>query len=76
MAANCVYSIRIREDVKKIMDEMKDVNWQAEIRKMVEDIVREKKRQKLLHESDALREQTGDIGIGAWELIREDRDAR
>jgi hypothetical protein len=59
-----------------MMDEMKEVNWQAEIRKMVEDIVREKKRQKLLHESDVLREQTGDIGIGASELIREDRDAR
>jgi hypothetical protein len=58
------------------MDEMTDVNWQLDIRKLVEEMVMEKKRQKLLAESDALRELTGDIGIGASELIREDRDAR
>jgi uncharacterized UPF0146 family protein len=76
MAANSVYSIRIRTDVKQIMDEMTDVNWQLDIRKLVEEMVMEKKRQKLLAESDALRELTGDIGISASELIREDRDAR
>ena len=76
MAANSVYSIRIRTDVKRIMDEMTDVNWQLDIRKLVEEMVMEKKRQKLLAESDALRELTGDIGISASELIREDRDAR
>ena len=35
-----------------------------------------KKRQKLLAEADEVRERTGDLGISASELIREDRDAR
>jgi hypothetical protein len=59
-----------------MMEEMHDVNWQLDIRRMVEEMVMEKKRQKLLAESDALREKTGDIGISASELIRDDRDAR
>jgi len=59
-----------------MMDEMKDINWQSDIRQMIEELVREKKRQRLLAESDRLRERTKDIGIGASELIREDRDAR
>jgi len=59
-----------------MMDEMKDINWQSDIRQMIEELVREKKRQRLLAESDRLREQTKDIGISASELIREDRDAR
>ena len=63
-------------DVLNIMDEMKDVNWQWDIRQMVEDLVREKKRQTLLAEARELRKGTKNIGISASELIREDRDAR
>ena len=59
-----------------MMDEMKDINWQSDIRQMIEELVREKKRQRLLAESDRLRERTKDIAISASELIREDRDAR
>ena len=55
---------------------MPDVNWQSDIRQAVVDIVKARKRQKLLTESDAVRERTKDIGISASELIREDRDAR
>ena len=62
-------------DVLNIMDEMKDVNWQWDIRQMVEDLVREKKRQTLLAEARELRKGTKNIGISASELIREDRDA-
>jgi hypothetical protein len=76
VSTTCVYTIRIPKDVRKIMDEMKDVNWQSDIRQMVEDLVREKKRQTLLAEARELRKGTKNIGISASELIREDRDAR
>jgi hypothetical protein len=59
-----------------MMDEMKDINWQSDIRQAVEDLVREKRRHKLLGEAGELRAGTKNIGISASELIREDRDAR
>ncbi len=76
MSASCVYTIRIPEDVRKAMDEMKDINWQSDIRQAVVEMVKAKKRQKLLAEADEVRERTRDLGISASELIREDRDAR
>ena len=59
-----------------MMDEMKDINWQSDIRQTVEELVRERKREKLLAEARELRKGTRNIGISASELIREDRDAR
>ncbi len=59
-----------------MMDEMKDINWQSDIRQVVEEPVREKRRHILLTEARALRKTTKNIGISASELIREDRDAR
>ena len=76
MATSCVYTIRIPNEVRKAMDEMPGVNWQSDIRQAVVDMVKARKRQKLLTESDAVREKTKDIGISASELIGEDRDAR
>jgi len=76
MSTSSVYTIRIPTEVRQIMDEMKDVNWQSDIRQVIEELVREKKRQKLLAEARELRKETKNIGISASELIREDRDAR
>jgi hypothetical protein len=59
-----------------MMDEMKDINWQSEIRQSVVELAKEKKRQKLLAEARELRKGTKNLGISASELIREDRDAR
>jgi len=59
-----------------MMDEMKDINWQSDIRQAIEDLVREKRRQRLLSEASRLRKDTKNIGISASEMIREDRDAR
>ena len=59
-----------------MMDEMKDINWQSDIRIMIEELVQEKRRQKLLAEASEIRKGTKNIGISASELIREDRDAR
>ena len=59
-----------------MMDEMKDIDWQSNIRQAIEDLVRGKRRQRLLSEASRLRKDTKNIGISASELIREDRDAR
>lgn len=76
MSASCVYTIRIPAEVRQMMDEMKDINWQSDIRQAVEELVRERRRDKLLSEARELRKATKNIGISASELIRVDRDAR
>lgn len=74
--ATHVFSIRVAEEIHRTMEDMKDVNWNADIKKLVEEFVREKKRERLLKESDAIRSRTRKIGVSAANLIREDRDAR
>ena len=71
-----VYSIRIDDRGRRMMDEMNDVNWQAEIRQSVERMVREKKKQKLLEEAKELWKDQIPNKVGAAEMIKEDRDAR
>ena len=63
-------------EVRQMMDEMKDINWQSDIRQAVEELVREKRRHVLLNEARELRRATKNIGVSGSELIREDRDAR
>ena len=69
-----VYSIRISEEVKKMM-ECIDLNWQEELRKVVEDRVREEYKKKLLNNARELRKKMK-TSVPAAELIREDRDER
>lgn len=76
MSTNCVYSIRIGEDVRRMMDELPDVNWQAEIRQAVERMVREKKKARLLDEAQELWKRQKPNEVGAAAMIRKDRDAR
>jgi len=76
MKTTNVYTIRIPSQVRQMMDEMKDVNWQSEIRQAVEDLVRKRRRERLLSDAGEVRKKTMDIGISASDLIREDRDAR
>ena len=59
----------------KIMEEMKEINWQEEIRRAVEELVRNKRREKLLAEAKEIRKEMK-ISVSSAELIREDRDAR
>jgi len=70
-----VYSIRIPQELRKMMEEMKEINWQEEIRRAVEELVRNKNREKLLAEAKEIREDMK-ISVSSVELIREDRDAR
>ena len=70
-----VYSIRLEERVRRLMDEMSDINWQAEIKQAVERMIREKKKQRLLAEAQELWKRQKTNTVGAAEMIREDRDA-
>ena len=74
MSTQPVYSIRVPKEVYELMKEMKDVDWQTEIRTMVEELVKKKKKERLLFEAKTLRKDMK--AINAAELIREDRDAR
>lgn len=70
-----VYSVRIPPNLRKMMEEMKEVNWQEEIRTKIEELVRDKNKQRLLAEAREVRsEMTREIS--ASELIRADRDER
>jgi len=72
-----LYAIILNKDTTggKIMEEMKEINWQEEIRRVVEELVRNKKREKLLAEAKEIRKEMK-ISVSSAELIREDRDAR
>ena len=69
-----VYSIRISEEVKKMMEAL-DLDWQEEFREIVERRVREEYRKMLLRRGKELREKMK-ASVPAAELVREDRDER
>ncbi len=54
---------------------MKDPNRQSDIRQAVDAQICERIREMLLAEAQELRKETKNIGIGASEFIRQDRDA-
>jgi uncharacterized UPF0146 family protein len=74
MSTKTVYSIRVPEEIRELMKEMEDVNWQELIQTMVEELVKKKRKEKLLLEAEQVRKDMK--SINAAELIREDRDAR
>lgn len=75
MSAKSVYSIRIPIEIKKIIRETPDINWQDEIRVAVEDMVREKQKLRLFAQAKKMHDKMKKC-CSAAELIREDRDAR
>jgi len=75
MSSTSVYSVRIDTRVRKMIEEMSDQNWPEEIRILIEQSVKKKRKEYLL--SRARENQHMLItGIPAAEAIREDRDAR
>jgi len=70
-----VYSIRVPVELRKMMEEMNDINWQEEVRRMLEELVKTKSKERLLAEAKKLREDMK-AEVSAAELIREARDAR
>ncbi len=75
MSTKTVYSIRIPAELRRMMEEMKEINWQVEVRHLLEEFVKNKSKERLLARAKELRKdmKTGD---SAALLIREDRDAR
>lgn len=75
MSTKSVYSIRVPGEIRKMMEEMSDINWQEEIRRLVEELVRNKSKERLLAEAREMRKEMR-AEVSASRLIREDRDAR
>jgi len=75
MSTKTVYSIRVPVKLRKMMEEMKEVNWQEIIRTMVEELVKDKSKERLLAEAKEIRKEMK-VDVSAAELIRADRDAR
>ncbi|MBU7012563.1 MAG: hypothetical protein HXS46_17920 [Theionarchaea archaeon] len=74
MSTKTVYSIRVPEEIRELMKDMEDVDWQEEIRTIVEQLVRKKSKERFLTEAKKLRKDMK--AINGAKLIREDRDAR
>ena len=69
-----VISFRIPKELKKNMKEI-DLNWSEEVRKFIEDKVREYRRKKALEEIDELlKDVKTELGTAA-KYVREDRDS-
>jgi uncharacterized UPF0146 family protein len=75
MSTKTVYSIRVPVELRKTMEELKEINWQEEIRRLVEELVKNKSKERLLVEAKEIRKGMK-VDVSAAELIRADRDAR
>ena len=71
-----VYSIRLEREIRQMMEEMDDVNWQSEIKQIVEKTIKERKKQRILARAQGRWKDQVPNETGAAEMIREDRDAR
>ena len=75
MSTKTVYSIRVPVELRKTMEELKEINWQEEIRRLVEELVKNKSKERLLAEAKEIRKAMK-ADVSAAELIRADRDGR
>ena len=75
MSSTSVYCIRIDTMVRKMIEEMSDQNWQKEIRILIEQSVKKKRKEYLLSRARE-NQHTLITGIPAAQGIRKDRDAR
>lgn len=75
MSTTSVYSIRIDSRIKKMIDDLDDPAWQDEVRTLIEQSVRRRRKAQLLARAREA-QQILDEGPSAADLIREDRDAR
>ena len=75
MSTKTVYSIRVPVELRKAMEELKEINWQEEIRRLVEELVKTKSKERLLADAKEIRKAMK-ADVSAAELIRADRDGR
>ena len=76
MSTSSVYSIRLPENICKLMKSMDDVNWSDEIREIVEKTVEDRAMERLLARAEERGKRLKKIDKSVAEMIREDRDAR
>ena len=62
-------------ELRKTMEELKEINWQEEIRRLVEELVKTKSKERLLADAKEIRKAMK-ADVSAAELIRADRDGR
>ena len=58
-----------------MMEELKEINWQEEIRQLVEELVKTKSKERQLTEAKEIRKAMK-ADVSAAEQIKEGRDAR
>ena len=75
MPSTSVYSVRIATRIRKMIEEMPEQNWQEEIRTLIEQSVKKKRKEYLLCRARE-NQHTLISGMPAAQAIREDRDAR
>lgn len=52
-----VYSIRLSKEIRKMIEEMEEINWQAELRRLIEEKVREEYKRRILSEAREIRKK-------------------
>ena len=62
-------------ELRKTMEELKEINWQEEIRRLMEEQVKNKSKERLLADAKEIRKAMK-ADVSAAELIRADRNAR
>jgi len=73
--ATSVYSVRIDSRVRKMIDELPGSGCQEEIRALIEDTVRKKRKEQVLARAQT-RHESMSPGTSAVRIIREARDVR
>ncbi len=68
-----VISIRVPEELKRELESL-DEDWREEVRQFLYELVRRKRREKVLEKAKELRDSIGRKGTPAADLIRVDRD--
>ncbi|WP_297090718.1 hypothetical protein [Thermococcus sp.] len=70
-----VISVRVPDELKEKMKEY-DINWGEEIRRFIEQKIREEEKTKLLDEIDSFLKNVPELGKGkATKLVRDSRDS-
>ena len=70
MSTKTIYSIRVLVELRKMMEEMKEINWQEEIRRMVVEPVKNKSKERLLAEAKEIRkDMKAEVANVAWKRV-------
>jgi hypothetical protein len=75
MSTSSVYSIRLPDNICRLMKDMDDVNWSDEIREIIEKTVKDRAMERLLARAEERGKRLKKIDKSVVEMIREDRDA-